>query len=43
MSPPPIRLSPDLTRLVDEGYDIDVVAGHLVIRRVPYVRRYRST
>lgn len=41
MSPPPIRLSPDLTRLVDEGYDVDVVAGHLVIRRVPYVDRYR--
>lgn len=41
MSPLPIRLSPDLTRLVDEGYDVDVVAGHLVIRRVPYVDRYR--
>lgn len=32
-----IRHSPDLARLVDEGYDVHIVAGHLVLRRVPYV------
>lgn len=37
MSRRPIALSPDLRRLVDEGYDIDVVAGHLVIRSIPYL------
>lgn len=29
--------SPDLLRLRNEGYDIDVVGGYLVVRDVPYV------
>lgn len=37
MSGSPINLSPDLSRLRDEGYEIEIVAGHLVIRNVPYV------
>ena len=42
MSRLPINRSPDLRRLVEDGYDVDVVAGHLVIRDVPYVDRYRT-
>ena len=32
-----ISRSPDLRRLADDGYDLDIVSGHLVIRDVPYV------
>ncbi len=42
MSQQPIRRSADLRRLVEEGYDIHVVAGHLVVRGVPYVDQYRT-
>jgi hypothetical protein len=37
MSPSLTSRSPDLRRLREEGYDIEVVAGHLVVRDVPYV------
>jgi hypothetical protein len=37
MSQRPISLSQDLTMLRNEGYDISVVAGHLVMKDVPYV------
>lgn len=37
MSPRPINRSPDLLRLRQEGYDIIVTVGHLVVRHVPYV------
>jgi hypothetical protein len=37
-----IGRSPDLKRLRDEGYDVAVVAGRLVVRSVPYVDRERS-
>jgi hypothetical protein len=37
MSRRPIDLSPDLTRLQNEGYDIIVRDGFLVVRNVPYV------
>ena len=37
MSPSPISRSPDLKALADDGYDIDIVSGHLAIRDVPYV------
>jgi hypothetical protein len=33
----PISLSPDLSRLKAEGFEIEIVADHLVIRNVPYV------
>jgi ThiF family len=42
MSRRPISLSADLTQLQDEGYDIDVRAGHLVLRQVPYVDAERQ-
>ncbi|MEO7465561.1 MAG: ThiF family adenylyltransferase [Sphingobium limneticum] len=32
-----ISLNPDLRRLMDDGYDISIVAGHLVLRDVPYL------
>lgn len=32
-----ISLSPDLARLVDEGYDIEVQGGHLFVHHIPYV------
>jgi hypothetical protein len=32
-----IDLNPDLKRLRDEGYHVEIVAGHLVIREVPYL------
>lgn len=37
MSPQLISRSPDLKALVDDGYEIDIVSGHLVIYNVPYV------
>ena len=37
MSEQLINLSPDLKQLRDEGYDIEIVSGHLVVRDVPYV------
>jgi len=29
--------SPDLQRLVDDGYDLEIGAGHLLVRNIPYV------
>jgi hypothetical protein len=37
-----IALNPDLQRLADEGYDLVLVGGHLVIRRVPYLTAART-
>jgi hypothetical protein len=37
MSHSPISLSPDLKRLREEGYFIQVNGGHLVMREVPYL------
>lgn len=37
MSQRPISLSTDLQRLRDEGYDIVIQAGYLLLRDVPYV------
>jgi hypothetical protein len=37
MSSELINRSQDLARLRDEGYDIAVTAGHLLVRHVPYV------
>lgn len=37
MSQQLIARNPDLKRLRDEGFDIEIRAGHLVIRGVPYV------
>ena len=37
-----ISRSPDLRRLVDDGYEVEIVAGHLVLHRIPYVTHERS-
>lgn len=37
-----ISRSPDLKRLRDEGYDITVRAGYLLVKRVPYVNARRE-
>jgi hypothetical protein len=37
MSHPLINHSPDLRRLWEEGYDIEICADHLLVRQVPYV------
>lgn len=35
MSKKPISLSGDLTRLRNEGYDLDIRADHLLVNDVP--------
>ena len=42
MSQSPINLSADLKALVEEGYDVGIVSGHLVICDVPYVNARRQ-
>jgi len=42
MSHPLINHSSDLKRLVDDGYEIEVRAGHLVMRNIPYVNGQRK-
>ncbi len=42
MSQRPIGLSPDLRRLRDEGYDIEIREGYLLIKDVPYVNENRE-
>jgi hypothetical protein len=42
MLPRLLGRSPDLRRLAESGYDLDVVAGHLVVRGIPYVDVHRS-
>lgn len=42
MSAPLTSRSPDLQRLVDDGYDVAIVAGFLVLRDVPYVDTFRQ-
>ena len=32
-----INRSPDLARLRDDGYELDIRAGHLIVSHVPYV------
>jgi hypothetical protein len=42
MSRRPIAHSPDLLRLQNEGYDLDVQSGFLLVRNVPYVDAARA-
>lgn len=37
MSTGPISRSPDLARLRDDGYEVEVRAGHLLVSHVPYL------
>ncbi len=42
MSQRPISLSPDLKRLRDEGYQVEIRSGHLLVHGVPYVNSRRE-
>ena len=42
MSPELISRRDDLQRLVEEGYELEVRSGHLVLHRVPYVTSERT-
>lgn len=42
MSQQLISRSPDLKQLRDEGYDIEVKSGHLLVKQVPYVTPERK-
>lgn len=42
MSQQLISHSPDLKQLRDEGYDIEVTSGHLLVKQVPYVTPERK-
>ncbi len=42
MSPELISRSPDLGELVDDGYEVEIVSGHIVLHRVPYVNANRK-
>lgn len=42
MSTAPLARDPDLSRLLDDGYDVVVQAGHLIVRHVPYVTEARA-
>lgn len=37
-----IHRSQDLKRLIDEGFEIQVVGGHLIVRHIPYVNSSRQ-
>lgn len=42
MSPEPFNRSPDLKRLRDEGYFVQIMGGLLVMREVPYVNERKQ-
>lgn len=42
MSQQQIGLNPDLQKLRNEGYDVEVRAGHLLVKDVPYVTADRK-
>ena len=37
-----ISRNPDLQKLVDDGYEVEIRAGHLVLHRIPYVTSKRE-
>jgi hypothetical protein len=37
MSPQLIDRSPDLKRLRDEGYEVQIINGYVILRDVPYL------
>lgn len=42
MSPKQAVLSPDIKRLLDEGYEVDVRNGYLLVHAIPYVNAQRA-
>ncbi|MGW2696728.1 ThiF family adenylyltransferase [Streptomyces sp. NPDC001296] len=42
MSTALLARDPDLSRLLDDGYDVVLQAGHLIVRHIPYVTEARA-
>jgi hypothetical protein len=42
MSQRPLSLSPDLWRLRNEGYDLEIKSGHLLVKDVPYLNSQKQ-
>lgn len=42
MSSAPLVRDPDLNRLLDEGYDVVVEEGHLIVRQLPFVNEAKE-
>lgn len=42
MSQTPVNPSPDIVRLINEGYEVEIRGAHLVISHVPYVNAARE-
>lgn len=42
MSPKQAALNPDIKRLLDEGYEVDVGNGYLLVHAIPYVNAQRT-
>lgn len=38
----PLARDRDLARLLDDGYDVVVHAGHIIVRHIPYVTENRT-
>lgn len=41
-SPRPIVLNPDLKRLLDDGFEVEIRNGHLLLHHIPYVNAQRQ-
>lgn len=37
-----ISLNPDLNRLQEDGYDIEIIGGYLIVRQIPYATSTKS-
>lgn len=42
MSSVPLALDPDLSRLLDDGYEVAIQGNHLIVRHIPYVSADRT-
>lgn len=37
-----INLSPDIKRLLDDGYELEISGGHLLVHHIPYVNKNKD-
>jgi hypothetical protein len=42
MSHPPVNPSPDIVRLIDEGYEVEIRQDYLLVHHVPYVTQQKT-
>ncbi|MCW3116849.1 MAG: UBA/THIF-type binding protein, partial [Chitinophagaceae bacterium] len=42
MQPVQISLNPDLKRLEDEGFELEICGAHLLVHHIPYVTASRA-